>query len=136
MQALEDYGCFVVVYDKAPLELRNEVFGALEELFDLPTETKMKNKYDQKPLNCYVGQIPKIPLHESMGIDNATTIEGTQIFTNMLWPNGNNRFWFSHMFQLYSKLNAIKAVLKRVNKEKFGNVRTPEQSLRPKRRYL
>ena len=26
------------------------------------------------------------------------------------------------MFQLYSKLNAIKAVLKRVNKEKFGNV--------------
>lgn len=104
MQALEDYGCFVVVYDKAPLELRNEVFGALEELFDLPTETKMKNKYDQKPLNGYVGQIPKIPLHESMGIDNATTLEGTQTFTNMLWPNGNDRFWYvlNHLIKLYT----------------------------------
>jgi isopenicillin N synthase-like dioxygenase len=90
--ALEDYGCFVLVYNKVPSDLRNGVFGALKELFDLPTETKMQNKYE-KPLNGYVGQIPKLPLHESMGIDNATTQEGTQSFTNLMWPNGNDNFW-------------------------------------------
>lgn len=88
-RALEDYGCFVLVYNKLPSQLRNEVFGALEELFDLPTETKMRNKHE-KPLNGYVGQIPKLPLHESMGIDNATTLEGTQTFINLMWPNGND----------------------------------------------
>ncbi|XP_030968259.1 probable 2-oxoglutarate-dependent dioxygenase AOP1 [Quercus lobata] len=119
MQALEDYGCFVVVYDKAPLELRNEVFGALEELFDLPTETKMKNKYDQKPLNGYVGQIPKIPLHESMGIDNATTLEGTQTFTHMLWPNGNDRF--CARMHWYAKLAAeLDQMVARMIHESFG----------------
>ncbi|GLT54213.1 hypothetical protein SLA2020_274310 [Shorea laevis] len=90
-RALEDYGCFVLVYNEVPSQLRNEVFGALEELFDLPTETKMQNKYE-KPLNGYVGQIPKLPLHESMGIDGATTLEGTQSFTNLMWPSGNDHF--------------------------------------------
>ncbi|KAB5574134.1 hypothetical protein DKX38_001328 [Salix brachista] len=89
--ALEEYGCFVVEYNKLPLEMRDEVFGVLKELFDLPTETKMKNRY-AKPLNGYVGQIAKLPLHESMGIDNATSIAATQNFTDLMWPDGNDRF--------------------------------------------
>lgn len=92
-RALEEYGCFILLYHKTPsLHLNNAIFGALEELFDLPTETKMKNVYD-KPLNGYVGQIPKLPLHESLGIDNATALDGAQAFTNTLWPSGNQRFW-------------------------------------------
>ena len=92
-RALEEYGCFIVLYHKTPsLHLNNAIFAALEELFDLPTETKMKNVYD-KPLNGYVGQIPKLPLHESLGIDNATALDGAQTFTNTMWPSGNQRFW-------------------------------------------
>ncbi|XP_021298729.1 2-oxoglutarate-dependent dioxygenase AOP3 [Herrania umbratica] len=90
-QSLEEYGCFIVEYNKFPLELHNQVFAVLQELFDLPTETKTKNRYE-KPLNGYVGQIPKLPLHESMGIDNANTLEGTRFFTNLMWPQGNDRF--------------------------------------------
>ncbi|KAE8696101.1 putative 2-oxoglutarate-dependent dioxygenase AOP1.2-like [Hibiscus syriacus] len=90
-QALEQYGCFVIEYDKFPLQLHNKVFSLMEELFHLPTETKMKNRYE-KPLNGYVGQIPKIPLHESLGIDNATSLEGTQFFTKLMWPQGNDIF--------------------------------------------
>lgn len=93
-RALEEYGCFIVLYHQVPSdELNNAVFGALEELFDLPTETKMKNVYDQKPLRGYVGQIPKLPLHESLGIYNATALVATQHFTNTMWPGGNQRFW-------------------------------------------
>ncbi|TYH48690.1 hypothetical protein ES332_D10G084400v1 [Gossypium tomentosum] len=89
--ALEQYGCFIIEYDKFPLQLHNQVFSLLEELFLLPTETKMKNRYE-KPLNGYVGQIPKLPLHESLGIDNATSVEGARFFTNLMWPQGNDRF--------------------------------------------
>lgn len=92
-QALEEYGCFTVEYKKLSPELRNKVFDSMKELFDLPTETKMKNKY-QKPMNGYVGQIPKIPLHESLGIDNATSLQATLDFTNLMWPNGNHHFWY------------------------------------------
>ncbi|MBA0870002.1 hypothetical protein Goshw_006365 [Gossypium schwendimanii] len=89
--ALEQYGCFIIEYDKFPLQLHNQVFSLLEDLFLLPTETKMKNRYE-KPLNGYVGQIPNLPLHESLGIDNATSVEGTRFFTNLMWPQGNDRF--------------------------------------------
>ncbi|GMY34125.1 putative 2-oxoglutarate-dependent dioxygenase AOP1.2 [Fagus crenata] len=117
-QALEDYGCFVVLYDKVPSDLRNDVFGALEELFDLPTEIKLKNKYE-KPLNGYVGQIPKLPLHESMGIDNATSLEGTQTFTNLMWPSGNDRF--CARVHWYAKLAAeLDQMVTRMIYESYG----------------
>lgn len=93
-RALEDCGCFVVVYEKVSPELLKQVFGALEELFNLPTETKMKNRYENR-LNGYVGKIEKLPLHESMGIQNATTLEGTQSFSNLLWPDGNDHFRYN-----------------------------------------
>ncbi|KAK9232137.1 hypothetical protein WN943_022380 [Citrus x changshan-huyou] len=92
-QALEEFGCFIIEcnHNLISSEFRSEVFGALKNLFDLPTETKMKNKYE-RPLTGYVGQIPKLPLHESMGIDNATSLEAAQSFTKIMWPQGNDSF--------------------------------------------
>ncbi|KAL6334385.1 hypothetical protein AAG906_014787 [Vitis piasezkii] len=58
--ALEEFGCFIAVYDK--------------------------------PYHGYVGQHSRLPLHESMGIDNATTLEGIQSFANFMWSAGNDRF--------------------------------------------
>ncbi|KAL7162382.1 hypothetical protein ACSBR2_042797 [Camellia fascicularis] len=81
----------VAVYDEVSLDLHDKVFNKLEELFDLPTTTKMKNK-SSKPLYGYVGQIPIVPLYESMGIDDANTLEGIQNFTKVMWPNGNDGF--------------------------------------------
>lgn len=92
-RALEEYGFFLVTYDKLTLDIHDSAFTALRELFDgVPTETKMKNRYE-KPLNGYVGQIPKLPLHESMGIDGATLFKDTQKFTDVMWPEGNDCFW-------------------------------------------
>ncbi|KAF5935868.1 hypothetical protein HYC85_026997 [Camellia sinensis] len=62
LSALEEYGCFVAVYDEVSLDLHDKVFNKLEELFDLPTATKMQNK-SSKPLYGYVGQIPVVPLY-------------------------------------------------------------------------
>ncbi|KAK0596259.1 hypothetical protein LWI29_014170 [Acer saccharum] len=89
--AMEEFGCFEAIYSKVSLELHNQVFGTTEELFDLPTEIKMKNT-STKPYFDYFGQYSYLPLYESLGIDNPTTLESTQSFTNLMWSFGNDRF--------------------------------------------
>ncbi|KAL6283249.1 hypothetical protein ACE6H2_014178 [Prunus campanulata] len=90
-QALEEFGCFFVSYDKLPPEFQSGFLGALQELFDLPTQTKMTNK-SENPSSGYFGQIPSLPLHEGLGIENATNLEETQKFTKLMWPGGNDHF--------------------------------------------
>ncbi|KAF3650905.1 putative gibberellin 3-beta-dioxygenase 3-like [Capsicum annuum] len=120
--ALEEYGCFVALYDKISSKIHDDVFQALKELFDLPTQKKVQNK-SSKPLYGYVGQIPFIPLYESMGIDNANTLEGIQNFTNFMWPSGNNPF--SQAFLAYSEAAAeleemvVKMVFESYGVEKY-----------------
>lgn len=91
-QSLENHGCFIALYNKVSTELDKAIFQAADELFDLPTDTKIQNMND-KPYHGYVGQIPFVPLHEGLGIDYATTEEGVSNFTNLMWPKGNDSFW-------------------------------------------
>jgi isopenicillin N synthase-like dioxygenase len=92
-EALEEYGCFLAVYDGVTQQLDDSIFAAAEELFDLPTETKKKN-VNEKPYHGYVGQMPVIPLHEGLGVDYVTNKEIAQRFTHLMWPQGNDRFWY------------------------------------------
>ncbi|XP_057502886.1 probable 2-oxoglutarate-dependent dioxygenase AOP1 [Actinidia eriantha] len=117
--ALEEYGCFVAVYDhKVSLELDNEVFHVLEELFDLPTETKVKNTSDT-PYFGYMGQHPLVPLYESLGIDDAPTLEGARAFTNLMWPAGNEHF--CKIMHSYSMLvSQLEHMVSRMVFESYG----------------
>ncbi|KAF5468745.1 hypothetical protein F2P56_012875 [Juglans regia] len=90
-QALEEYGCFVALYEKVSSDLDNDVFDSLVELFDLPLETKLRN-VSEKPYHGYFGQNPWLPLNESMGIEDAQVLSRTQSFTNLMWPSGNQNF--------------------------------------------
>lgn len=90
--AFEEFGCFEAIYRKVPLELHNYVFATAAELFDLSTEIKMKNK-SSKTYFDYFGQYASLPLYESLAIDNPTSLESTQSFTNLMWPSGNQHFW-------------------------------------------
>ncbi|GFY97005.1 2-oxoglutarate (2OG) and Fe(II)-dependent oxygenase superfamily protein [Actinidia rufa] len=101
--ALEEYGCFIATYNKVSLDLHNAIFNASKELFDLPTETKIKNT-SKIPSHGYVGQEPIIPLYEGLGIENPTTVEGAQTFTNLMWPLGND--FFCETTLLFSRLVA------------------------------
>lgn len=101
ISALENYGCFVATYGDFSQELHENVFHGLQQLFDLPTEIKMQNK-SSKPLYGYVGQIPFIPLYESMGADYANTHQGIQRFTNVMWPKGNHYFRYTdNQFKIF-----------------------------------
>ncbi|XP_052180933.1 probable 2-oxoglutarate-dependent dioxygenase AOP1 [Diospyros lotus] len=95
-RALEEHGCFMALFDKVSPELDKAIFSAADELFDLPTETKIKN-INEKPYHGYVGQMSIVPLHEGLGIDYATTLHGAQNFTHLMWPSGNDSFCESSM---------------------------------------
>lgn len=90
-KALVEYGCFEATFDKIPLDLRKAIFASLEELFDLPLQTKVLN-VSKKPYHGYVGQYPMVPLYESMGIDDANVYEKVESMTNILWTGGNPSF--------------------------------------------
>jgi hypothetical protein len=90
-KALQDYGCFEASFDKIPIELRKSIFQSLEELFDLPLQTKLRN-VSKKPFHGYVGQYPMVPLYESIGIDDSDVPTKVNAFTKTLWPQGNKTF--------------------------------------------
>ncbi|XVE68736.1 hypothetical protein DITRI_Ditri09bG0093300 [Diplodiscus trichospermus] len=89
--ALEKHGCFEAKFEQVPRELRDSVFATAGELFDLPTEVKKRNT-STKPLFGYIGQHSYLPLYETLAIENPTTLDGAQSFTNIMWPSGNDRF--------------------------------------------
>ncbi|KAK6912130.1 Non-hem dioxygenase N-terminal domain [Dillenia turbinata] len=117
-RALEEYGCFAAVYDKVSLELHNAVFSAAEELLNLPIETKRRNTSD-RPYEGYLGARASVPLYDSSCIENGTTTEGIQKFTNLMWPGGNNHF--SENMLAYAKLVAeLDQMVKRMVFESYG----------------
>ncbi|XWS70831.1 hypothetical protein CRYUN_Cryun03dG0082500 [Craigia yunnanensis] len=90
-EASETHGCFLLMYDKIPTSLREDMLVAMKALFDLPEETKSRYQ-NPKPYRSYQGKCPIIPLHESFGIDDATRLEAAQEFTQLMWPQGNPAF--------------------------------------------
>ncbi|KAJ8433493.1 hypothetical protein Cgig2_018027 [Carnegiea gigantea] len=90
-EALEDYGCFVAIYDKVSFNLHNEVFSVIQKMFELPPEVKARN-ISNIPYHGYYKPGPIMPLLESFGIEDVTLHDKTQSFTNLLWPHGNQPF--------------------------------------------
>ncbi|GMI79160.1 hypothetical protein like AT1G52820 [Hibiscus trionum] len=99
-QALQEFGCFQALFDKIPLEIRETIFSASEELFDLPLEIKSQN-VSKTPYHEYIGQHPKIPLFESINFDDAHVLENVEAQTRTFWPQGNTSF--SEIIQSYAK---------------------------------
>ncbi|KAI3703307.1 hypothetical protein L1987_73269 [Smallanthus sonchifolius] len=122
--ALEEYGCFMVVSDDVlSQDFKKEVYANMKTLFDLPTETKMKNA-SPKPFYGYVGPLRMHrPLYESMGIENATSLDNVERFAKLMWPPGNDQFSKTmHTYaNLVSKLENLvrKMVFERYGVEKY-----------------
>ncbi|KAK7813097.1 putative 2-oxoglutarate-dependent dioxygenase aop1.2 [Quercus suber] len=68
-------------------QLHNTMFTSIGELFEFPTETKLKVTYDS-PFHGY----SSFPPFERMMIDNATSKDVTQKLTNIFLPNGNDNY--------------------------------------------
>ncbi|KAH6782119.1 hypothetical protein C2S51_007412 [Perilla frutescens var. frutescens] len=133
VRALEEYGCFIATYTNFSPQLHEAIFQASKELFDLPTHLKILNTSDT-PSHGYVGQEPIIPLYEGLGIEDATTEEGVQSFTTLLWPSGNDNF--RETVLEYSKVMAdFDEVVMRMVCEVYG-ITSSYESLRETTSYL
>ncbi|GKG40847.1 hypothetical protein Tco_0470059, partial [Tanacetum coccineum] len=64
------------------------------EVFDLPVEKKVLNTRDAAG-HGYLGRSPTMPLFERLSIENATTPQGAETFTKLMWPSGNPSFWYA-----------------------------------------
>ncbi|KAK4481904.1 hypothetical protein RD792_012816 [Penstemon davidsonii] len=127
VRALEEHGCFIATFSKFSLEMHQSIFRASEELFDLPTDVKVLNNSDTFS-HGYVGQVPIIPLYESLGIENALTLQGPKKFTNLLWPSGND--YFCETAMEYSKLMAeLDQVVMRMVSQVYGIEKSYESLL-------
>ncbi|WMV35103.1 hypothetical protein MTR67_028488 [Solanum verrucosum] len=118
-KALVEYGCFEASFDKFPIHLRKSIFESSQELFDLPSQTKLKS-IRTKPFNGYVGFChSSIPLYESMGIDDANIPHKAEKFTQILWPQGNTSF--CKTVQSYSEqLSELDQTIRRMILESLG----------------
>ncbi|KAK9997556.1 hypothetical protein SO802_022242 [Lithocarpus litseifolius] len=85
--ALEKYGFVVELGSNTLSELHNTMFSSVRELFEFPTETKMKVTYE-RPFHGY----SSLPPFKRMMIDNATSTDVTQKLTNIFWHNGNDLY--------------------------------------------
>lgn len=76
-EACETHGCFEVVYDKISVHQRAEMFSAVDCFFELPLDMKRKN-FSTNPFVGYAIDIPEIPLYESFGIEDASTVDSVK----------------------------------------------------------
>ncbi|KAL3534174.1 hypothetical protein ACH5RR_002635 [Cinchona calisaya] len=117
--ALEEHSCFLIQYEKIPSELINAIFLQLEELFNLPTETKVQNITKTDGLIGYVGKRPSNPTIESMGIEDVINPEAVLKFTNLMWSSGNDSF--SELMESYKNhVSDLEKVVMRMIFESYG----------------
>lgn len=99
-EACETFGCFEVVYDQISMHLRTQTFSMIRQVFQLPSEIKKKN-FNPKPYHGYAGQLPVVPLYESLGIEDASNYDSLKGFTQHLWPHGHQQFWYRIMLLIF-----------------------------------
>ncbi|KAL3366470.1 hypothetical protein AABB24_011249 [Solanum stoloniferum] len=119
-KALVEYGCFEASFDKIPIHLRKSIFESLQEIFDLPLQTKLEN-ISTKPFHGYISTkiFPSFPLFESMCVDDANIRGKAEKFAQILWPQGNPSF--CKTVQSYSEqLSELDQTVRRMVLESLG----------------
>ncbi|KAL5722735.1 hypothetical protein ACHQM5_006218 [Ranunculus cassubicifolius] len=116
-QAFLEYGCFEAVFDE--IQLHHQLISAIKRLFDLPQETKLKHNSNDM-YKGYKGNIPGIPLYESVAIHNLCNPEPLQCFTDLMWPKGKNSGFSKTVYSYLTQVKDIGAVVMRMICESFG----------------
>ncbi|WCJ40728.1 2-oxoglutarate (2OG) and Fe(II)-dependent oxygenase superfamily protein [Euphorbia peplus] len=93
-KALEQHGCFELIYNKHTIENQNAILVAAEQVFNLPDEIKTKDYPSKSSLlpALYTAKSSFLPLYESVRIENAIDKQECQNLTHLMWPQGNQHF--------------------------------------------
>ncbi|ONK80648.1 uncharacterized protein A4U43_C01F20170 [Asparagus officinalis] len=117
--AVEIHGCFEAEYDKVTPKLRDALFGkCMKELFELPSEIKMKNT-SNKPYHGYIGNIP-CRAYESLNVDNANESEGVEEFSALMWGDKGNPSFCNTIFTFSKHIAELEQMVRRMILESLG----------------
>ncbi|PRQ32040.1 putative oxoglutarate/iron-dependent dioxygenase, non-heme dioxygenase domain-containing protein [Rosa chinensis] len=114
-EACENYGCFEIVYDKIPPQLRAETFSASRKLFSLPLETKKQN-LNPKPYQGYVGPSVRAPLYEGFGFEEASNYESLGSLTEDIWSHDQ----FCTVISMMKQLDELKDMINLMILDSYG----------------
>ncbi|XP_060190485.1 probable 2-oxoglutarate-dependent dioxygenase AOP1 [Lycium barbarum] len=95
-KALQEYGCFEVLFDKVQPKVLHE---EMKEIFNLPLELKMSIS---STMFGYLGQHPTLPLYERLTIQDVLSPGVAEKFANLFLPNGKPTFWILTLFDRVS----------------------------------
>ncbi|TYH93316.1 hypothetical protein ES332_A13G245600v1 [Gossypium tomentosum] len=86
-EACETFGCFEVVYEKISSKVRQETFGLMKELIEVPVERKQKNA-SPMPYHGWVGPCNQVSLlYEGFGLGDASNYDSVKSFAQLMWPD-------------------------------------------------
>ncbi|CAN8259219.1 unnamed protein product [Cochlearia groenlandica] len=131
-KTLVEYGSFEVLFNGVSIEQRMSILKALEEIFDLPLETKLSTKSEK---GMYDGYLTTMPLYESMGfygIENPKVVDN---LTLKLWPPGNNTF-SENVLSFVDKLTELNVTVSTMIMESFGLEKYIEEHLNSTRKHI
>ncbi|KFK30903.1 hypothetical protein AALP_AA6G041100 [Arabis alpina] len=114
-KALEDYGCFEASFDQVSMDLKKSVFEAMQELFELPIQTKQRN-VSPKPFYGYLNN----NLYQSLGIDDANVLEKVNDFAQQIWPDHGNKSISETIHKFSEQLSELDVMVRRMIMESFG----------------
>nr|XP_011460480.1 PREDICTED: 2-oxoglutarate-dependent dioxygenase AOP2-like [Fragaria vesca subsp. vesca] len=116
-EACENYGCFEIVYDRIPPQLKAETFCVSRELFSLPLEKKKKN-LNPEPYQGYIGPSVRYPLYEGFGFEQASNYESLRSLTEEILPNGHDQF--CTVISMMKKLDELKNMINLMILDGYG----------------
>ncbi|XP_059637311.1 probable 2-oxoglutarate-dependent dioxygenase AOP1 [Cornus florida] len=119
-QALQEYGGFEALFDKVPSELQKSMFGAIEDMFEFPLETKSRTTSANPPFGTgYTGKSSRASW-ETIGIEDVLIPENLRSFTNLLWPEGNLALSTKTVGSFSKQLSELDQMIRRMVLESFG----------------
>ncbi|WCJ40741.1 2-oxoglutarate-dependent dioxygenase AOP3 [Euphorbia peplus] len=98
-KALEQHGCFELLYNKHTIDHQKATLEAMQQLFNVPDEIKTKH-ISPNFAHGYAGKSSVLPISESARIVNATDKQECQNFTNLMWPHGNQHAIVKHFTRM------------------------------------
>ncbi|XP_039118782.1 probable 2-oxoglutarate-dependent dioxygenase AOP1 [Dioscorea cayenensis subsp. rotundata] len=111
-KALETHGFFLVKYhddqeqEQDECSLLHETFSSLNQLFNLPRETKLKNS-SLPPYYTYF----RTTVYETLAVVNSFSSSGQLLsFTQLMWPHGNQKF-YETMRRMSGKLIELSKII-------------------------
>ncbi|CAN8308602.1 unnamed protein product [Cochlearia groenlandica] len=123
-KALEDYGCFEALFEKVSMESKKSLLEAMEELFELPIQTKQRN-LSSKLFHGFFSN----NLSQSFGVDDANIEEKVNEFTQQLWPDHGNKSISKTIHRFSEQLTEVAIMVTKMIMESFGIEKYIDQHL-------